>query len=55
MIMKLRADWTAKKYPASGERTGWKDFHNEFPSYSRPPIPLVRKAMMQDEATKATF
>lgn len=55
MIRKLRADWTAKNFPAGAERAGWKEFHDEFLSYGGPPIPMVRKAMMQEDEAKAVF
>lgn len=51
MIMKLRADWTAKR----GGRTAWKQFHDQFLSYGGPPIPLVRQAMMREPAPHAVF
>ena len=49
MIRKLRDDWT------KGDRTKWKAFHDEFLSYGGPPIPMVRKAMMKEDAAKAVF
>lgn len=55
MIRKLRNDWTAKHYPQGGERAGWKEFHDAFLSYGGPPIPMVRKAMMEEETAKAVF
>ncbi len=55
MIRRLRDDWTAKKYPEGGERAGWKEFHDEFLSYGGPPIPMVRKAMMDEAEAKAVF
>ena len=51
MIRKLRADWTAKH----GGRASWKAFHDQFLSYGGPPVPLVRKAMMQEPTAKAVF
>ena len=51
MIRKLRDDWTATR---SG-RAGWKAFHDEFLSYGGPPIPLVRQAMMKEDAPHAVF
>ena len=51
MIRKLRADWTA----THGGREGWKAFHDAFLDYGGPPIPLVRQAMMQEDAPKAVF
>lgn len=55
MIRRLRDDWTAKNFPQGGERAGWKEFHDEFLSYGGPPIPMVRKAMMQEDEAKAVF
>ncbi|MGB5077576.1 MAG: DUF885 domain-containing protein [Sphingorhabdus sp.] len=49
MIRKLRDDWT------KGDRKKWKAFHDEFLSYGGPPIPMVRKAMMKEDAAKAVF
>ena len=54
MIRKLRADWTAKHYP-DDPRAGWREFHDEFLSYGGPPIPLVRKEMMDEAEVKAVF
>ncbi|KJS34700.1 MAG: hypothetical protein VR74_19155 [Hyphomonas sp. BRH_c22] len=54
MIRKLRNDWTAKHYP-DNPRAGWKAFHDEFLSYGGPPIPLVRKEMMDEDAPRAVF
>ncbi|HVR90960.1 MAG TPA: DUF885 domain-containing protein [Novosphingobium sp.] len=51
MIRKLRDDWTASR----GGREGWKAFHDAFLNYGGPPIPLVRQAMMQEDAPKAVF
>ncbi len=48
MIRKLRADWTAER----GGRAAWHDFHDAFVSYGGPPIPLVRKAMLGEDATE---
>lgn len=49
MIRKLREDWT------KGDRTKWKAFHDEFLSYGGPPIPMVRAAMMKEDAPHAVF
>jgi uncharacterized protein (DUF885 family) len=50
MIMKLREDWT-RELPAGTDRsTQWFQFHNRFLSYGGLPIPLVRKAMVGDDA-----
>ena len=51
MIRRLRADWTADK----GGRDGWKAFHDAFLSFGGPPIPLVRQAMMEEDAPHAKF
>ena len=51
MIMKLRQDWTAKR----GGRAAWKPFHDQFLSYGGPAIPLVRQAMMHEDAPHAVF
>jgi hypothetical protein len=42
MIRKLRDEWTQTR----GGREAWKEFHDTFLSYGGPPIPLVRKAML---------
>ena len=49
MIRKLRDDWT------KGDRSRWKAFHDEFLSYGGPPIPMVRAAMMKENAPRAIF
>jgi hypothetical protein len=54
MIRKLREDWTAVHY-ADDPRSGWQAFHDEFLSYGGPPIPLVRKEMMEEPEVKAVF
>jgi hypothetical protein len=46
MVRKLRADWTA----ARNGMEGWREFHDRFLSYGGPPVPLVRRAMMGNEA-----
>ena len=46
MIRKLRDDWTATR----GGREAWRGFHDEFLSHGSPPISLVRKAMLGNEA-----
>jgi hypothetical protein len=48
MILKLRADWIAKKAGGSGDTALWHDFHDAFLSYGGPPIPLLRKEMVGD-------
>jgi uncharacterized protein (DUF885 family) len=42
MINKLRDDWTAGR----GGREAWHRFHDQFLSYGRPPIPLLRELML---------
>jgi uncharacterized protein (DUF885 family) len=44
MIRKLRDDWCAPR----GGKAAWKSFHDQFLSYGGPPIPLVRKEMLND-------
>ncbi|PEQ12676.1 hypothetical protein B2G71_10225 [Novosphingobium sp. PC22D] len=51
MIRKLRADWTASR----GGKTAWKAFHDAFLGYGGPPIPLVRRAMMNEPEPRAVF
>ncbi|MGO4168184.1 DUF885 domain-containing protein [Novosphingobium sp. YAF33] len=51
MIRKLRDDWTASR----GGRAAWKPFHDQFLSHGGPPIPLVRQAMMREDAPHAIF
>jgi hypothetical protein len=48
LILELREDWTAPR----GGRAAWKEFHDRFLSYGGPPIPLVRRAMMGEGATR---
>jgi hypothetical protein len=33
----------------------WKQFHDTFLSYGGPPVPLVRRAMMDEDAPRAVF
>ena len=49
MIRKLREEWTAER----GGREAWGAFHDEFLSFGGPPIPLVRKAMLGNDAGPA--
>lgn len=42
MIRTLRDDWTATR----GGQSAWKEFHDHFLSYGRPPIPLVHSQML---------
>ena len=51
MIIKLRDDWSASR----GGRAAWKEFHDTFLSYGGPPVPLVRQAMMEEDAPRAVF
>ncbi|MCJ2178169.1 DUF885 domain-containing protein [Novosphingobium album (ex Hu et al. 2023)] len=51
MILKLRQDWTATR----GGREAWGAFHDQFLSYGGPAIPLVRQAMMHEDAPHAVF
>jgi hypothetical protein len=51
MIRKLRDDWTATR----GGRAAWKQFHDTFLDYGGAPIPLIRKAMMNEPETRAVF
>ena len=44
MINKLREDWTTGR----GGRESWGRFHDQFLSYGSPPIPLIRKQMLED-------
>ena len=46
MIRGMRKEWTDRH----GGRAGWKVFHDEFLAHGAPPIPLVRKAMLGDQA-----
>jgi len=46
MIRKLRDDWTATR----GGRAAWRDFHDELLKYGSPPIPLLRKLMLGEDA-----
>jgi uncharacterized protein (DUF885 family) len=43
MIRKLREDWTASR----GGKQAWQEFHDEFLKYGGPPIPLVRREMLE--------
>jgi hypothetical protein len=46
MIRKLRDDWTAGR----GGREAWRDFHDRLLSQGGPPLPLLRRAMLGDDA-----
>jgi hypothetical protein len=43
MIRKLRSDWSASR----GGEQAWKQFNDEFLSYGGPPIPLLRRQMLE--------
>ena len=47
MINKLRSDWTTGR----GGREAWGEFHDLFLSFGSPPIPLIRKQMLDDSYT----
>ncbi len=49
MIRKLRDDWTATR----GGRAAWKEFHDTLLSYGGPPLPLLRRELLGDEAGDA--
>jgi len=51
LIRRLREDWTASR----GGRRAWKQFHDRFLGFGGPPIPLVRRQMMEEEAPRAVF
>jgi hypothetical protein len=44
MIRKLRDDWTRDG------QAGWREFQDRFLSYGGPPIPMVRAAMLGNDA-----
>ena len=49
MIRKLRDDWTATR----GGRAAWHVFHDTLLSYGAPPLPLVRRQMLGENAGPA--
>ena len=49
MIRQLRSEWTASR----GGRGAWGAFHDQFLSYGMPPVPLVRQAMLGEDAGPA--
>ena len=49
MIRKLRDDWTA----THGGREAWGSFHDTFLSFGGPPVPMVRKKMLGENAGPA--
>ena len=55
MIRKLRTEWLAKNAapgaaPATDDQSRWHEFHDAFLSYGGPPIPLLRKELLGDNA-----
>jgi len=46
MIRKLRDDWTRDR----GGRSAWREFRDRLLSYGAPPIPMVRAAMLGNDA-----
>jgi uncharacterized protein (DUF885 family) len=58
MIRKLRADWVALKVAGHTEadpKQYWQEFHDKFLSYGGPPIPLVRQAMLGQDAPNSSL
>jgi uncharacterized protein (DUF885 family) len=49
MIRKLRDDWAAGR----GGQKAWGAFHDAFLAFGGPPVPLVRKAMLGEDAGPA--
>lgn len=49
MIRKLRDDWAATR----GGRAAWSGFHDEFLSFGGPPVPMVRRKMLGENAGPA--
>jgi len=47
MVRKLREDWTEPR----GGRAAWREFHDRFLSYGGPPVPLVRRAMLEEDGS----
>jgi uncharacterized protein (DUF885 family) len=45
MIKRLREEWTSSR----GGKQSWQAFHDEFLKYGGPPIPLVKKVMLDKE------
>jgi hypothetical protein len=45
MIKRLREEWTSSR----GGKQAWQAFHDEFLKYGGPPIPIVRRAMLDKE------
>ena len=53
MIRKLRTDWLTKNSAAGSataadSQAAWHDFHDKFLSFGGPPIPRVRKEMLNE-------
>ena len=46
MIRKLRDDWTRD----CGGRSAWREFHDRFLSFGAAPLPMVRAAMLGNDA-----
>jgi uncharacterized protein (DUF885 family) len=46
MIRKLRDDWTESR----DGREAWSEFHDTFLSFGGPPVPMLRKEMLGDDA-----
>ncbi len=51
MIMKLRADYV-KEHRTRGRRGALREFHDKLLSFGAPPIPLVRRHMLETNANK---
>jgi len=57
MIRKLRTDWVSRRPAVAGaapDPSGqalWHEFHDRFLSFGGPPIPLVRREMLEDESS----
>jgi hypothetical protein len=49
MIRRLRDDWAAGR----GGEKAWGEFHDAFLAFGGPPVPLVRRAMLGDDAGPA--
>lgn len=49
MLLKLREDWTA----SSGGAEAWREFHDRVLGYGGPPVPLLRRALLGEDAGPA--
>ncbi len=49
MIRQLREDWTADR----GGREAWGEFHDTFLSRGGPPIPMLRRLLLGEDAGPA--